>query len=1098
MLLLFKTIFLNYFLFTYILVVQANDNLLIKEWKCANRHCTVPISNGEAKREYKNPDHDLKLKFKHLDKLTVLRKPFDDKADYWWIRLEDDENLEGYANKNFIKETKVLTNNNALIKVTENELNPNSSISPTSPKGYDVVDGTTIYGYDGIPSPLVDNSLPVDNSNVVNTTDSEKEDVDDDDGEVEIEDEGDSSVFEAISSQYEKPPPVDTVKSSDIEPENSSKSDEINSANSIETDSIVSLPSAPESITTSSPDISQETSDQSLNSQTLNGTVSEELQNVGKINENANQDGILSSIVSEKLQNAGKLNENANQDGILSSTVSEKLQNVGKTNENANQDGILSSTVSEKLQNIGKTNENANQDGILSSTVSEKLQNVGKLDENANQDDILSSTVSEKLQNVGKLNENANQDDILSSTTESSLNSSVNLNETENKEDIVYNSESSPSPLVNDNNEKHIDIQPLNENVIANTIEKLQNNETNTLPSENNTNESDSTTTESINLAESEKSFSSTELPTYSVDTNLSSDISKSKDISIESSVSEESTKSTTEVNFIENNVPQPEQIVKDYDNINNYTQSFDNIPVEKKELDSNNIDPPKLETDDYPYPVTTEAIPLDVHQIEEHTEYDKSIETSTETIVPDEIQLTTEIPNYYKSEDVTEPVAAVDDNQILESPPVEDNKIIEESKPVVPDIIEENVEDSSQNWFSSVYSLMDSVKELYLSTVGTNINAENNLVNEEIVETFKNISPEKCDEQSSDEYCMKKKLDESSTSSLQDSEPMPDTLQPELNSNFDDSNNNSWPSFKSLFWIIISTHVILCFSLGYYYLDNWKRDCELVQKNNILAGDLFVLEREKTILEEEFSVLKEDMQKILEEKTVIDNEIDSIKEELRKTKEEKQNAEEKELKLVKKLKMIEQNYNELRKIFSESKQKGDRSALIADIKKLKDSIAEYNVEISALKEELQEKKNEIKQLNVNLQKSNEAKMALQERFDKLVIEGQEVAKGYQETLSKMEQTIEENKTVQTNLEKDLRKHKKKCESLEIEKELAESALHKAHGITSAESLADWLEVKEVRCSLLAAQKEISKLSTERDSLSQRLDSVEEKCKKFI
>ncbi|KAK9508235.1 hypothetical protein O3M35_007938 [Rhynocoris fuscipes] len=47
---------------------------------------------------------------------------------------------------------------------------------------------------------------------------------------------------------------------------------------------------------------------------------------------------------------------------------------------------------------------------------------------------------------------------------------------------------------------------------------------------------------------------------------------------------------------------------------------------------------------------------------------------------------------------------------------------------------------------------------------------------------------------------------------------------------------------------------------------------------------------------------------------------------------------------------MIEQNYNELRKIFSESKQKGDRSALIADIKKLKDSIAEYNVEISAFK----------------------------------------------------------------------------------------------------------------------------------------------------
>lgn len=75
---------------------------------------------------------------------------------------------------------------------------------------------------------------------------------------------------------------------------------------------------------------------------------------------------------------------------------------------------------------------------------------------------------------------------------------------------------------------------------------------------------------------------------------------------------------------------------------------------------------------------------------------------------------------------------------------------------------------------------------------------------------------------------------------------------------------------------------------------------------------------------------------------------------------EEKINIEEKETKLIKKLMMVEQNYNELRKIFSESKLKAERAALISDIKKLKESIAADSIEISSLKEDLQEKKNEV------------------------------------------------------------------------------------------------------------------------------------------
>lgn len=77
---------------------------------------------------------------------------------------------------------------------------------------------------------------------------------------------------------------------------------------------------------------------------------------------------------------------------------------------------------------------------------------------------------------------------------------------------------------------------------------------------------------------------------------------------------------------------------------------------------------------------------------------------------------------------------------------------------------------------------------------------------------------------------------------------------------------------------------------------------------------------------------------------------------------------------------------------------------------------------------------------------------------------------------------------MQSKIEDDLRKQKKECESLKIQKELAETALQKAHGITSTESLADWFEIKEVRISLFVAEKEIRKITQDRENLLESLD----------
>nr|ATU83031.1 secreted hypothetical protein [Pristhesancus plagipennis] len=1032
MFLFYKFILLNCLIFTYILGVPGNNNFLVKEWKCVNRQCTEPISKAEAIASYKQPDHKLKLKFNHLDKLSVLRKPFDDKGDHWWIRLDEShENLEGYANKNFIRETKVFAKINSLVKVSENDLNQNSSsISPTSPNEV-IVDGTTIYDY--VEEPNSYDNQPTDNvgllpdNNVSNITDSDEED----NVKIEVEEEQDSTVLEKTVTQYEQPPVLEeSIKSSDtgnssskidLELSDNSSSNELNSPSTSETKPVVSV----------------------------------------------------------------EVNSNPLSNGDV---VKESLSTPTPTTFEDSRGQLLNKQTS------------------VNETMVQDLQNIGNIDENVSQNDILS-------------------------TPESFLdtNSSLNLNQTETQADISSNSESSPSPLhtsseisntSSDENTNQPDLQPLNANINnENTLTESHviETETNTLLPDNRANEIntsiDSALFQDINVikGESEKYSSSKEqVSNISFDTNSPSNDVKpeyhatSDSISVESEVEEAFIEEKTE-QVSENNSSQPEENVKSEVNISNNNVNLDDTSPHDGSVETNDHgDSIYAEVENLSNSLTTEANAIDASQNEKPLNLsqesekpnDIPIETSTETLLQQsslENTFPVEVPNY-KSEDVTDPIE-VAENESSESAPLKDNESSEEPKATEQNLIKETFEHSSPHLFSSIYSIMGSLKELFISTFGSKT-SDIDTASEEIVEPYRNTSPEQCDEQSSDEYCVKKTVGGSLTSSLQVSEPIPDTILPELNSNFDNNNNNNkWPSFKSMFWIIISSHVILCFSLGYYYLDNWKRDCELVRKNNILAGDLFVVEREKTILEEELAALKEDMQKIMEEKTIIDNEIDSIKEELRKTKEEKQIVEEKEMKLVKKLKMIEQNYNELRKVFSETKQKGDRLALISDIKKLKESIAEYDVEISSLKEELTDKKNEIKQLNINLQKSNDAKMALQERFDKLVLEGQEIAKGYQETLAKMEQTIEENKNVQSSLEKDLRKHKKKCESIEIEKELAESALQKAHGITSVESLADWLEAKKVRSSLLAAEKEISKLSVERDSLVQRLDSVEEKCK---
>ncbi|XP_014251269.1 transport and Golgi organization protein 1 [Cimex lectularius] len=327
--------------------------------------------------------------------------------------------------------------------------------------------------------------------------------------------------------------------------------------------------------------------------------------------------------------------------------------------------------------------------------------------------------------------------------------------------------------------------------------------------------------------------------------------------------------------------------------------------------------------------------------------------------------------------------------------------------------------------------------------------------------------------------------------SNLSEEVDIPYTQEHVSKENFSDG-DSSWMSWKTVLLLVFTSGVILVFSLGSYYIENSKRDVELMMKNNSLADELFILQKERITLEERLQQSEEAVNKFSKESSMSTYEVEALKAELSQLKMEKSQAEEREQGLIKKCNMLETNYSKLRQLFSENKQKGERSALIADIKKLKES---SNNEILSLKDQLELKSEEIKTLMVKLQKSNDTKDKLEEKLNLMMSEEQVAVKHYQDSVAKLEQTIEDSKATVIKLEDEMGKLKKECESLTIEKELAESALQKAHGLKSSESLSRWLESKEVRLSLVVAEKKLLELTEEKAALRKEKEELLEKQK---
>ncbi|XP_073990762.1 uncharacterized protein isoform X2 [Rhodnius prolixus] len=1105
---------------------------LVKEWKCVNPDCNVPISEGETGFTYSSPDHELKLTFKAKDQVEVLRKPADNEREQglWWISLNG---REGYVSKEFIKENKIL--NKKLINVRKIENQKSISISP-SPT-FEISDGTTILpeyaAEDGVQFKYDTIEGPVGTENVPDQTESKEEKylthISDKPGVILNE-----SVNSTISVLSKSGVDVDNNDSSYVEVvEDKNLKIEISKLDI----SVERKGNRDEKIgeAENSNLIVEKTDDVKIQALTENDKNAEfgkfhkpdEVDKLGV--RNVEDDTSLSKVIELDQPIAFEIeddklsiiedNRSTNREDELDESIQIDVQNDKYSKLEKN----MRSTFKYKLKNV---NENL----VLQSNVKKQHINQNNVNDDISKD-LLGRSINFSAENNLLLPEDKNSTNAILETAEnvtSNLQPQKHDSESESfvaKEKIIIKDSEKSSTVKNmdfiqsaslgvNKNMEEVKKESLILNQVSNNYTSDVLDSSSSLRVERNFLENNTSVDQEINVKSENNHGVPLQTRSNSEQSVISrTDYGKDNSLLVDKSSSEFIFKNAISTGNRNDDFNVNDQgsgpLIEETGTVGIVTgPAEDSGPLhsdggqlgvagEQPVEAINDISKPSLSestaTSHLPDGEINSVINNSTSLSQDATDLSKM--STTESVITSEFQYEhsdhVQVKSTSKSDDDVKGEATFSEPEPSSRIPRHIGESNEESQRKI--LNGENFQDTSQKWFSTFQSVMESLQGLYLSSLAVSTISEPASTSEVITEVQeipeKEFGHEKTAE-SSNEFC---RLEQNVESLIE----VQDTSDPSCifeGDNFREEGRENFWCLKSVLWLAGTSLVVLCFSLGYYYLDNIRRDGELVQKNNALASELFVLEREKSILEEDLATLREKEQKLIEEKNVLEDQLYVTKETLQKTKEEKINIEEKETKLIKKLMMVEQNYNELRKIFSESKLKAERAALISDIKKLKESIAADSIEISSLKEDLQEKKNEIKSLSSSLQKSQEAKIALEEQIEKMAIEGQEIAREYQVTLTKMEQTVEENKLVQSKIEDDLRKQKKECESLKIQKELAETALQKAHGITSTESLADWFEIKEVRISLFVAEKEIRKITQDRENLLESLDLAKEKC----
>ncbi|KAJ0175480.1 hypothetical protein K1T71_008639 [Dendrolimus kikuchii] len=115
---------------------------------CANEKCNEPISEARTLLNYNSGDPDL-ISFRGNAKSLVFMKSAGTNSDLWFVEIGD---KTGFVNKQFLKETKILSRKPKFEFPLEDALRKESEVQPDKvQKAHEVIEGTTIYTTESIP-----------------------------------------------------------------------------------------------------------------------------------------------------------------------------------------------------------------------------------------------------------------------------------------------------------------------------------------------------------------------------------------------------------------------------------------------------------------------------------------------------------------------------------------------------------------------------------------------------------------------------------------------------------------------------------------------------------------------------------------------------------------------------------------------------------------------------------------------------------------------------------------------------------------------------------------------------------------------------------
>ncbi|KAF6210876.1 hypothetical protein GE061_013987 [Apolygus lucorum] len=1089
------------------------------EWLCADEKCSVPISLSSVHKQYV-PDDPSKLSVKVGDKVEILRKPVDKSNKYYYVKSVTNKK-KGLLSKDFMKEKQVFYVDRLLMKVNMSKKPKKLDINPSAPTT--VYDGTTIIdSYDDThhqyeptqaqgpandagspsivqsttpPSVIATDSVSVANSSDIDSNNASEGAEKSEDTNSDISKSSDVPVSESTTDAHKlnldgkdiASTPASTISNA------ASQSHGIPNAADV-------VPATAE-IPASSAQI-----DQSQIPETMNPVQepNDEVENKMGVNDVPSNDTTEGETILENIAS-----------GWSSFLAFGKEGGETEAPKSDNQQNDNTESVTTESRTSEESSGQPMESDVEAETAS--IEASGRNEVTADQQVVSEQPV--KLQDTVEqsVNDQNTPNNVSTDTSDPKHASSDLAVDQSNKE---VSPDAKPSDMTDPNLKKdpsdpsvQFKTDPKRIVVSMNLVgEQTQNEPTDSVGSYNN---SDAHSPAPHNEV-TEGEINPVDLQVgHEQSTDRNSTMAASDELPKES-LPKESTESTDTLENSQNREVTNEQLsaqqveseseisdgeVVDEISADSEEDSSIQIPSSTTEdragNDSSMVSENKIEdsinsTDPV---VTKESAPLastfssELNFVDPR-QTDSAISSSSPVL---EAPVANEVPKM-EPEPLDIPPITIVEELVTDSPPVDE--AITPASPPEPEIVDKGgeiieevfseppqvQEDPSDPWYSGIFSTFGSIQDMFSSQMAE-----------------KEVIPSTAD---TPEVTPKLQVSEDEKSETCSTETCESRPQIDLGAAKEENYlafDQVWLSPRSMLLMIITASVVLLFSLGYYYLENLKRDVELVSKYNDLAGKLFIEQKEKEMLAEQLTSANESMTQISFDTTKYDEEINDLKALVQKYKEEKSTIEEKEKETRKKFMMVDKNYNELKNILSQNKQKGERSALILDIKNLKDSIAGNNIEIASLKEQLIEKKDEIKSLNARIMEFVETNKQLETNVEKAISENHETAQKFQDNIAKLEKTIEESTIARVKLEKECTQLKKERESLAVEKELAESSLQKYQRLKpSANSLAEWLDAKEVRVSLLAAEKKVEELTTIRDDFIREKTLLEDKQRTLI